>query len=95
MARYLTLLRFTDQGARALSQSASRAAAFRKAAEQAGVKVEAQYWTVGSYDGVLILSADTQENVLRTLAKLSAEGNVRTQTLQALTADEFAAVTGR
>ena len=95
MARYLTLLRYTDQGARGLSQSASRAAAFRKAAEQDGVKVEAQYWTVGNYDGVLILSADTEDKVLSTLAKLSAEGNVRTTSLKALTGDEFAAVTGR
>lgn len=95
MARYLSLLRFTDQGARAFNQSASRAAAFRKAAEQAGVKVEAQYWTVGNYDGVVILSADSEEKVLRTLTKLAAEGNVRTTSLQALTADEFAAVAGR
>ena len=55
MSRYISLIRFTEQGALALKQSTDRAAAFHKAAEKAGVKVEAQYWTVGAYDGVLIL----------------------------------------
>ena len=56
MARYVSLIRFTDQGARALKKSAARALGFRKAAKKAGITVEAQLWTAGSCDGVLILS---------------------------------------
>ena len=56
MARYVSLIRFTDQGARALKKSAARALGFRKAAEKAGIAVEAQLWTAGSSDGLLILS---------------------------------------
>src|SRR5262249_14778603 len=55
MARYLTLIRFTEQGAKTIKKSTARAADFRAAAEKVGVKVEAQYWTTGAYDGVLIL----------------------------------------
>lgn len=95
MTRYVSLIRFTEQGARAISKSTNRAAAFRKAAEKAGVRVEAQYWTVGAYDGLLILSAANERQALRQLAQLARTGNVRSETLQALTANEFKAVVGR
>lgn len=94
MARYLSLLKFTDQGARAIQKSAARAAAFRAAAERVGVRVEAQFWTIGAHDGVLILSADEPSQVLRCLADLAAAGNVRPETLQAFDAAEFGALTG-
>jgi uncharacterized protein with GYD domain len=93
MARYVTLLRFTDQGARHLKKSSTRAQAFTKAAAQAGVTVEAQLWTAGSCDGVLILSGD-ERKILRSLTQLAALGNVRTQTLRAFDAQEFKAVAG-
>jgi uncharacterized protein with GYD domain len=93
MARYITLIRFTDQGARNIKKSPSRALAFRKAAEKAGVKVESQLWTVGKEDGVLILSGDDRK-VLRALTQLSALGNVRTRTLEAFDAREFKSIVG-
>ncbi|MBI3853670.1 MAG: GYD domain-containing protein [Verrucomicrobia bacterium] len=95
MIRYVSLIRFTEQGARAIQKSASRAAAFREAAAKAGVKVEAQYWTVGAFDGLLILSADNERQALQQLARLAEAGNVRTETLRALTADEFAATVSK
>ena len=93
MARYVTLIRFTDQGARNMKKSPTRALAFTKAARQAGVTVEAQLWTLGSCDGVLILSGD-EKKVLRCVSQLAALGNVRTETLQAFDAKEFKAVVG-
>ena len=42
MARYVTLIRFTEQGARNLRKSPTRAQSFRKAAEKSGVSVETQ-----------------------------------------------------
>ena len=92
MARYVSLLRFTPQGVKNIKQSPARAAALRKAAEKAGVKVEAQLWTVGAYDGILILNAADERKALKAIATLAAAGNVTTQTLQALDAKEFAAV---
>jgi uncharacterized protein with GYD domain len=95
MARYVSLLKFTSQGIRSLKGSSARAAAFCKAAEKAGVKVEAQLWTAGEYDGILILSADDETKVLATIAKLAALGNVQTQTLQAFDSTQFAAIVGK
>jgi uncharacterized protein with GYD domain len=94
MPRYVSLLRFTPQGVRNLKQSPARAAAFRKAAEKADVKVEAQLWTTGAHDGILILNAASETKALRAIAKLVGGGNVSTQTLQAFDDKEFAAIVG-
>jgi uncharacterized protein with GYD domain len=95
MPKYISLLRFTEKGAREIKNSTTRALDFDKAAEKAGVRVEAQYWMFGAYDGLLILSADTAEAVLHCLTELTAAGNVRTETMRAFDAREFAGLTGK
>ncbi len=94
MTRYISLIRFTEKGARGIKQSAARGAAFQKLAAKAGVKVEAEYWTAGAYDGVLIISANTSERALRCLTQLAALGNVKTETMQTFDAKEFQAIVG-
>ena len=91
---YLTLITYTDQGVRNLKQSPQRAQAFRQSAEAAGIKVLAQFWTAGACDGVLILEGDSEEKVLGVLAQLASLGNVRTRSLRAFDAVEFAAIVG-
>jgi uncharacterized protein with GYD domain len=93
MARYISLIRFTDQGARDMKKSAARALAFDKLADKAGVKVEVQLWTAGSFDGVLLLSGD-EKKILGCLAQLVALGNVRTETLRAFDVAEFKEIVG-
>jgi uncharacterized protein with GYD domain len=95
MARYIALLKFTEQGAKNIKKSTNRAHAFDKLAARAGVKVEGQYWTMGRFDGVLILSASDETKVLHLLTSLAALGNVRTQTMQAFVDTEFARIAGR
>lgn len=95
MIRYLTLIQLTEQGAKNLKKSTARAAAFRDTAAKAGVTVEAQYWTTGSYDGALIVSAEDETRALQCLAALAAAGNVRTETLRALDAKEFEKIAGQ
>lgn len=91
MARYVSLIRFTQQGVRNIKQSPARATALRRATEKAGVKLETQFWTAGAYDGVLILSGE-EKKVLGVIAKLAALGNVHTQSMPAFDAKEFAAI---
>jgi uncharacterized protein with GYD domain len=95
MFHYIALIRFTEQGAKNLKKSASRAHSFDAAAAKAGVKIEGQYWTVGAYDGVLILSADNENKVLHCLTELAVRGNVRTESLRAFTDKEFVAIAGK
>ena len=95
MACYISLLRFTEQGAKNIKKSTARAHAFDKLAARAGVKVEGQYWTMGKYDGVLILSATNETKVLHLLTMLASLGNVRTATMQAFSDKEYDAIAGR
>lgn len=95
MPTYISLLRFTDQGARQLKNSTARAIAFDKAAAKAGVRIEAQYWMLGAYDGLLVLSASEEGKALQCLASLTAAGNVRLSTMQAYAAKEFSAMIGK
>jgi uncharacterized protein with GYD domain len=95
MPRYVSLLKFTEQGAKNIKKSTARAHAFDKIAAKAGVKVEGQYWTMGRFDGVLILSASDATKVLHMLTLLAALGNVRTQTMQTFVDREFDEIVGR
>jgi uncharacterized protein with GYD domain len=92
---YLVLLNFTDQGVRNIKESPHRATAWKQKAEASGVKVVAQLWTAGEYDGALVLEAPSEEKILWALAELSLQGNVRTQSLRAFDATEFAAALGK
>ena len=95
MACYIALLRFTETGAKDLKQSTKRAHKFDKTAKKAGVKIEGQYWTMGAYDGVLVIRADSEKKALHMLTELAATGAVRTKTLQAFTDKEFDAIVSR
>ena len=91
---YVALITYTDQGIRNLKQSPQRAQAFRQSADAAGIKVRAQLWTAGAFDGLLILESDSEQKVLGALAQLASLGNVRTQSLRAFDAAEFGAIVG-
>jgi uncharacterized protein with GYD domain len=93
MARYVTLIRFTDQGARGIKKSVSRAKSFRQKVERAGLTVETQLWTAGAQDGVLILSGD-ETKIIRCLSELAVEGNVRTESSRAFDAKEIKKLVG-
>jgi uncharacterized protein with GYD domain len=95
MATYISLLKFTEKGAKAINQTISRAAQFQKSAAKAGVKILGQYWTMGSYDGVLVLQAADENAVLRCLAGLASLGYVTTHTLPAFGAQEIGKVLKR
>jgi len=92
MPHYISLIRFTEPGAKAIKQSTSRAHAFAEAAAKAGVTIEGQYWTLGACDGVLIISADNEKRALHLLAELAATGSVKTETMQAFKDTEFDAI---
>ena len=89
MVRYVSLLRFTDKGSAGIKDSTQRAESFNLALAGTGVDIVGQYWTMGSYDGVLILEADSEKKILHYLAELSATGSVQPETMRAFDADEF------
>ena len=95
MIRYLVLFNFTEQGIKHISESASRAEAFQKNAQKAGATVKDIYWTVGRYDGSLVLEAPDETAAMAILTKLGSQGNVRTTTLRAFDRSEIESIVGK
>jgi uncharacterized protein with GYD domain len=92
MSTYLTTIQFTEKGIESIRDTGKRATAFRAAAKKAGVKVVSLYWTLGSYDGLLILEAPDDETLTAALLDLSSAGNVRTKTVRAFDASEMSSI---
>ena len=95
MATFIALISETQYGEENIYDSLVRAERFKERAEKRGIKVKGQYWTMGSYDGVLVLEAATVEDVSALLISLAAGGAVRTQTLQAFDSDEMRSILDR
>src|SRR5947209_821783 len=94
MATFITTIRFTEQGIKAVRDTCARAAAFKIAARKLGVKVAGQYWTLGAFDGVLVLEAPDEAAATAALLQLGSLGNIRTQTARAIDAAEMQKVLG-
>src|SRR5665213_840951 len=89
MPSYITLMNWTDQGVKSFRDSVERAAAAEVALSPAGVKFKDLYWTVGAYDLIATLESPDEETLAAALLALAAQGNLRTTTLRAFTANEM------
>lgn len=94
MPTYVSLIRFTSQGLQNIHESPHRAQAFKAAARKAGIKVSQIFWTMGTYDGVILFDAPNEGVATGLMLALDALGNVQTTTLRAFSADEFAKIIG-
>ncbi len=95
MATFITLVNFTEQGIRNAKESPSRAAAFAQGAEKLGVTVKDVYWTVGHYDVVAVIEGPDDETITSVLLSLGSQGNVRTESLRAFSAEEMNGIIGK
>jgi len=92
MARYLSLVNFTEQGRKAITESPQRARRFTELAESLGARVESLYWALGSYDGAFVFDAPDEQTAAALILSLAQTGNVRTETLRIFEADEFSEI---
>ena len=94
MATFITTLHFTEQGIKAVRDTCNRATAFKTAAEKLGIKVTGEYWTLGTFDGVIVFEAPDDATATAAMLHLTSQGNLRTQTARALDAAEMQKVLG-
>jgi uncharacterized protein with GYD domain len=92
MPTYITLMNWTDQGVKSFKDSVERAGAAEVALSPAGIRFKDLHWTVGAYDLIATLEAPDDETLAAALLALAAQGNLRTTTLRAFTADEMKGV---
>jgi uncharacterized protein with GYD domain len=89
MATFIALVSETQFGEENIYDSVARAERFRERAQKRGIKVKGQYWTMGPYDGMLVLEGPSAEAVSSLLLSLGSGGAVRTQTFQAFDMDQM------
>jgi len=93
MAKYVSLLSWTEQGVKDFKGTIDRAESARKLAADMGGSLEI-HWTVGEVDMVAISEFPDDETATAFLLKVSALGSVRSRTMRAFTADEMSRIVG-
>lgn len=89
MPVYISLINLTDQGIRTIKDDPNRVKSAARIAEREGIKVLAEWWTMGPYDAVMIAEAPGDETINRFLLGAGRQGNIRTLTLRAFTPEEI------
>jgi uncharacterized protein with GYD domain len=89
MARYVSLIQFTDQGIRNVKDTINRHAAAMAEAEKMGMKIVEALWTMGAYDVVVLLDAPSDEAMTAFALKVSSLGSVKTHTMRAFPREEM------
>ena len=89
MSHFITLVRYTQQGAAKMKESPARLDAAKKAAVKAGGKIHAWYLTMGQYDAIIISEFPNDEASAKFMLATVALGNVTTQTMKAFTEGEY------
>jgi uncharacterized protein with GYD domain len=92
MATCIVLGHFTDQGIRNVKDTTKRADAAKQMAKETGATLKELYWTLGQYDVVGIIEAPDDKSIIAFALGWAKLGNLRTQTMHALTQAEMGAV---
>ena len=93
MATYITLLKWTQQGAANAKDSPKRLDSGREAFKKFGVEIRDTYLVMGRYDLVCVIEGPDDETVAGALLTLGSQGNVQTETLTAFTEAQFRKIT--
>jgi uncharacterized protein with GYD domain len=94
MPTYVVLMNWTDQGAKTADQTVARYDAAKDDLAQQGVTIKDIYWTMGPYDLVTIVEAADDETATKGLMRLTSQGNLRTCSMRAFSADEARSLVG-
>lgn len=94
MPTYISLCRWTQQGAQKVKESPARLDAGKKAFQTDGVKILQFYMTTGKYDAVIISDAPSDEALAKAILSIVSQGNITTQTSRAFTESEFRSIMG-
>ena len=89
MATFIFLVNDTNRSVQNIKNTRERAESFKKTAEEVGITVKDLYWTQGQFDGVAVLEAPDAETVLSLALRVGSQGDIRTQTLRAFSAEEM------
>ena len=93
MPIYIALTNVSTEGRKAIKEDPARIKANNREIEAMGVKILAQYATLGQYDFINIFEAPNDEAIFKVALNLTGRGVDQVQTLTAKTLDDFIAAT--
>lgn len=89
MAKYVTLMSWTDQGIKSIKDSPKRLDAGKALAMKLGGELKKFYLTIGAHDMVCIVEMPNDAAAAKFALALGSGGNVRTTTLKAFSEDDY------
>ena len=92
MITYMMLMNLTDQGIKNVKGAPERIETSLKAFEQNGGKVIAFWIAMGKYDYISIGECPSDEAALAHAIGISAQGNVRVESVKLFSKEQFAGV---
>jgi uncharacterized protein with GYD domain len=95
MATYVALINWTEQGVQNFKDTVDRYEAAQSQLQSAGVEFTHIYWTLGAHDIVAIIEAPDDQTLAAGLLTIARDGNIRSATLRAFSADEMREVIGK
>ena len=94
MPTYISLCRWTLQGAAKIKESPTRLDVAKKALEADGVKLLGFYMVMGSHDIVILCEAPNDEVIAKAMLRTVSQGGISTETSRAFTEDEYRKIIG-
>ncbi len=89
MPTYISLMNWTEKGLAGFRGTVDRAEAANALAAKFGGALKEIYWTVGPYDIVAVTEAPDDEGATAFALSLASQGNLRTTTMRAFSADDM------
>jgi uncharacterized protein with GYD domain len=89
MPTYIMLTKLTPEGVQTIKNNPGRIREVNHEIESLGATVVAQWATLGQYDFVNVIEADSAEAIARVSLELGSRGTSRYETLTAIPIDDF------
>lgn len=93
MALFVRLAKFTEQGVKNIGRFDEMLGEVKAIYEKNGCKILHAYSTLGRYDLVAIIEAPDEKTAMKVSTLIAKTGNFRSETLPAVTIDEFVKMT--
>ena len=90
MPTYVMLTNLTSDGVKTLKSNPSRVKEVNKEVEALGAKVLNQWAVLGRFDFITVVEAPDSETMAKVSVELGSRGTMVSETLVAISADEFA-----
>ena len=93
MSTYICLANWTQQGIANIKGSSKRLKAAKKAMAARGIKITDFYMTLGQYDMVFVVEAESDVEAAKSLLETASAGSIRTVTMRAFSESEYKSIT--